>query len=88
MRHWEMLHQVCQCGTLRQAAQVMGISQSALSHRLAEAERRLGGAVFERQGRVLKLTPPVRCWYNRCSRFCRCCNVPSRTSYSVSRMMV
>ncbi|WP_271274074.1 LysR family transcriptional regulator [Aliamphritea hakodatensis] len=57
MRHWEMFHQVCQCGTLRQAAQVMGISQSALSHRLAEAERRLGGAVFERQGRVLKLTP-------------------------------
>ena len=57
MRHWEMLYQVCHCGTLRQAAQVMAISQSALSHRLAEAERRLGGPVFERQGRLLKLTP-------------------------------
>ncbi|MEH6578718.1 MAG: LysR substrate-binding domain-containing protein [Amphritea sp.] len=60
IRHWEMLKAIAEAGTLRQAADTLGITQSALSHRLAEAERRLGGALFEREGRRLRLTPAGR----------------------------
>lgn len=54
IKHWEMLKVIDETGSLRQAAFVLGITQSALSHRLAEAERRLGGLLFERVGRRLK----------------------------------
>ncbi len=55
-----MLKAINESGTLRQAAYVLGITQSALSHRLAEAERRLGGLLFEREGRKLKETSAGR----------------------------
>lgn len=60
IRHWEMLKAINEAGTLRQAAYVLGITQSALSHRLAEAERRLGGLLFEREGRKLRQTSAGR----------------------------
>ncbi|BBB25793.1 LysR family transcriptional regulator [Amphritea japonica] len=60
IRHWEMLKAINETGTLRQAAYVLGITQSALSHRLAEAERRLGGLLFEREGRKLRQTSAGR----------------------------
>jgi LysR family transcriptional regulator, regulator for metE and metH len=56
IKHWQVLHALHKDGTVYRAADRLGISQSALSHRLAEAERRLGGAMFEREGRRLKLT--------------------------------
>jgi len=55
-----MLKAINEAGTLRQAAYVLGITQSALSHRLAEAERRLGGLLFEREGRKLRETSAGR----------------------------
>lgn len=60
IKHWEMLNAIDKTGTVRQAADALGITQSALSHRLAEAERRLGGLLFEREGRRLKQTPSGR----------------------------
>ncbi len=60
IKHWEMLKAIDETGTLRQAAYVLGITQSALSHRLAEAERRMGGLLFEREGRRLRQTPAGR----------------------------
>jgi len=60
IKHWQMLKAINETGTLRQAAYVLGITQSALSHRLAEAERRLGGLLFEREGRKLRETPAGR----------------------------
>ncbi|MCZ2721579.1 LysR substrate-binding domain-containing protein [Marinomonas sp. 15G1-11] len=60
IKHWEMLNAIDKTGTLRQAAFVLGITQSALSHRLAEAERRLGGLLFEREGRRLRQTAAGR----------------------------
>ena len=55
IRHWEMLKAIADLGTLRNAASALGITQSALSHRLAEAERRLGSPLFDREGRQLRL---------------------------------
>jgi LysR family transcriptional regulator for metE and metH len=60
IKHWYMLKAIDETETLRQAAFVLNITQSALSHRLAEAEKRLGGLFFEREGRRLKLTPAGR----------------------------
>lgn len=57
IKHWQLLEAVAQYGSLGNAANAIGVSQSALSHRLAEAERRLGSAIFERDGRKLKATP-------------------------------
>ena len=57
IKHWQLLLAFDECGTLGKAADHLGISQSALSHRLAEAERRLGDNLFERDGRKLKVTP-------------------------------
>jgi len=60
IKHWQMLKAINETGTLRQAAYVLGITQSALSHRLAEVERRLGGLLFEREGRKLRETSAGR----------------------------
>jgi len=57
IRHWQMLKALSELGNVAQAADALGISQSALSHRIAEAERRIGGKFFEKEGRRLKLTP-------------------------------
>jgi LysR family transcriptional regulator for metE and metH len=57
IRHWQMLKAISELGSVAQAADALGISQSALSHRIAEAERRIGGKFFEKEGRRLKLTP-------------------------------
>ena len=53
-----MLTAIAEAQTMRAAAKRLGVTQSALSHRLAEAERRLGGALFEREGRRLRLAAP------------------------------
>lgn len=57
IRHWELLVALDAAGTMRGAADRLGLSQSALSHRLAEAERRLGTTLFEREGRRLRPLP-------------------------------
>jgi len=60
IKHWQLLAAFAEQGTLGKAADQLGITQSALSHRLAEAERRLGDRLFERDGRKLKVTPAGR----------------------------
>lgn len=57
LKHWLVLHALHHHATVYAAADSLNISQSALSHRLAEAERRLDIALFERDGRRLKITP-------------------------------
>lgn len=57
IKHWQLLATLREDSSLGQAAKVLGVTQSALSHRLAEAERRLGSAIYEREGRNLRLTP-------------------------------
>ena len=57
IKHWQLLQGLAEHGTLGKAADRLGITQSALSHRLAEAERRLGDRLFVREGRRLTVTP-------------------------------
>ncbi|HLY57885.1 MAG TPA: LysR family transcriptional regulator, partial [Stellaceae bacterium] len=57
IRHLEVLLAVQRLPSLTQAAQRLGVTQSALSHRIREAERRLGIQLCERHNRALRLTP-------------------------------
>lgn len=54
------LRETVRQGSLTRAAVVLGISQPALSQALAELERRLGVALFEREGRRRVLTAAGR----------------------------
>jgi len=55
-RHLEMIDAIVRAGSVSAAAERMGVSQSALSHRIREAERRLNTQLFFRENRRLVLT--------------------------------
>ncbi|HKY95775.1 MAG TPA: LysR family transcriptional regulator [Kiloniellales bacterium] len=57
MRHLAMLITVADAPSMAQAAALLGLTQSALSHRLREAERRLDARLFLREKKRLVLTP-------------------------------
>lgn len=48
LRHYETVVAIVELGTMTAAAKQLSTTQSALSHRLAEAERRLGVRLFDR----------------------------------------
>ncbi len=51
VRDLRLVAAIADLGTLTRAGQQLHLTQSALSHQLADLERRLGGALFERSGR-------------------------------------
>lgn len=55
-RHLEMIEAIDRAGSVSAAAERLGVSQSALSHRIREAERRLDTQLFFRENRRLVLT--------------------------------
>lgn len=57
IRHLMMLTTLAEAGTVTAAAERLGITQSALTHRIREAERRLGMTLFTRTGKRLHSTP-------------------------------
>ncbi len=56
LRHYETIVAIVDLGTMTAAARYLSTTQSALSHRLAEAEKRLGTTLFER-GSQRRLKP-------------------------------
>lgn len=52
-----MISAIARTGNLTRAAEALSVTPSALSHRLAEAERRLGVTLVLREGRHAQLTP-------------------------------
>ncbi len=57
IRHLMMLEAVAETGTVTQAAKRLGVTQSALTHRIREAERRLNTQLFKKVGRRVFVTP-------------------------------
>ena len=58
--HLQLLTAVDECGTLTLAAEKLHLSQSALSHSIKKLEQQLGTAVWEKDGRKLRLTQAGR----------------------------
>lgn len=59
-RHSDLLVALRHTGHLARAAEQLAISPSAASHRLREAERRLGIALTQTEGRSIRLTPAAQ----------------------------
>jgi LysR family transcriptional regulator, regulator for metE and metH len=57
MRHLRMLQAMARTGSVTRAAAKLGLTQSALSHQIREAERRLGLDLFVQRDRRMQLTP-------------------------------
>ena len=57
IRHLKLIHTIAEVGTLKQAAEKLFLTQSALSHQLRELESRLGTPVFYRKSNQLLFTP-------------------------------
>jgi DNA-binding transcriptional LysR family regulator len=55
--HLEAFERAAREGSITRAAASLGLSQPAVSMRITQLEAELGGAVFERGGRQLTLTP-------------------------------
>ena len=56
MRHLQMVQMITQTGNVSDAAAILGITQSALSHRIREAERLLSAPLFIRRNKKLAPT--------------------------------
>jgi LysR family transcriptional regulator for metE and metH len=57
VRDLRLLSAIAEQGTLTRAGHVLFLTQSALSRQLADLEKRLGVALFQRSGRRMVLTP-------------------------------
>jgi len=55
--HFTMLMTIRSTGSVSAAARALGLTQSAATHQVKEAERRLGVALLARRGRSVTLTP-------------------------------
>lgn len=60
LRHYALLLAIEETGGIRRAADRLGLTQSAASHRLREAERRIGAPLTDRYGRRINPTQAAR----------------------------
>jgi len=60
IRHLRMLQAMARTGSVTQAASLLGLTQSALSHQIREAERRLGLALFVQRSKKMLMTPAAQ----------------------------
>ncbi|MEM9629589.1 MAG: LysR family transcriptional regulator, partial [Pseudomonadota bacterium] len=56
IRHLQMIRAIGRTGRVVDASDELGLTPSALSHRIKEAERRLGVPLFERLHKRLRMT--------------------------------
>ncbi len=56
-QHLRLIHALYQQGSVYEAAEVLFITQSALSHQIKKLETLIGGAIFVRRSEPIKLTP-------------------------------
>lgn len=57
LRHLQLIQAIMETGRITDAAEKLGVTPSALSHRLREAERRLDVPLFTRMHKRLRVTP-------------------------------
>ena len=57
LRHLKMIRAIAAHGRVSDAAEALGVTSSALSHRIKEAERRLDLVLFTRMHKRLRMTP-------------------------------
>lgn len=57
IKHLAVMLAVCETGSVTRAGARLGLTQSAVTHRIREAERRLGCQLFARAGKQLVATP-------------------------------
>jgi len=57
IRHLRMLQAMARAGSVTRAASLLGLTQSALSHQIREAERRLGLSLFVQNSKKMQMTP-------------------------------
>lgn len=68
IRHLQMLLAIAETGSVTAAAAKLGVTSSALSHRIREAERRLDVVLYERIKRQLRMTPAGAHLYQAAAR--------------------
>lgn len=69
IRHLQMIRSLGRTGRVVDAADVLGLTPSALSHRIKEAERRLGVPLFERTHKRLRMTAAAEYLANFSEKF-------------------
>jgi len=61
IRHLHLMLAIEETGSVTRAAELLGLTQPALSRQIREAERRLGTHLYERVNKRLRLTPAGDC---------------------------
>ena len=69
IRHLQMIRAIGRTGRVVDAADELGLTPSALSHRIKEAERRLGVPLFERAHKRLRMTAAAEYLTNFSEKF-------------------
>lgn len=57
IKYYALVHAIAESGSAKGAAALLNLTQSAISHRMREMERRLAITLFERRGHKVYLTP-------------------------------